>query len=139
MAVNGALNLKSNLDEQKASNGTMSNWRVAAETVTETAIDTVLTYGAGIVVGAAVSAVLGPVAVPGIVVTALSGMLISAANVGIKKLTGKSVTEFLSDSILDTGEFVLKSVGNGAKKVTKAVAGWFKKAGNKSWRKAYAY
>ena len=139
VAVNGALNLKSNLDEQKASNGTMSNWRVAAETVTETAIDTVLTYGAGIVVGAAVSAVLGPVAVPGIVVTALSGMLISAANAGIKKLTGKSVTEFLSDSILDTGEFVLKSVGNGAKKVTKAVAGWFKKAGNKSWRKAYAY
>lgn len=62
VAVNGVLNWFSNKDEQACSNGTMSDGRVIAETITETAIDTALTYGTGIVVGAAVTATLGTVA-----------------------------------------------------------------------------
>lgn len=51
VAVNGVLNWFSNKDEQANSNGTMSDGRVIAETITETVVDTALTYGTGIVVG----------------------------------------------------------------------------------------
>ena len=76
------MNWFSNKDEQACSNGTMSDGRVIAETITETAIDTALTYGTGIVVGAAVTATLGTVAAPGIVVVAASGAIVAGLNAG---------------------------------------------------------
>ncbi len=86
----------------------MSDGRVVAETITETVVDTALTYGAGIVVGAAITAVAGSVAVPGVVVVAASGAIIAGVNAGVQALTGKSTTEWISDGILDTG----KAIGN---------------------------
>lgn len=126
VAVTGVVNFFGNKQEQEESNGTMSDGRVVAETITETAIDTAITLGASAVVGAAVAACT-TVALPGVVVTAAAGLVIAGANAGIKALTGKSGTEWASDLILDTGEKVVSAVGNAAKNVKNAVGGWFKK------------
>ena len=123
VAVTGIANAFSNIDEQKASNGTMSTGRVVAETITETAVDTALTYGTGIVVGAAVTAALGTVAAPGIVVVAASGAIVAGLNAGVKALTGKTTTEWISDGILDTG----KAIGNAVSGAAKSIGNWFGK------------
>ena len=127
VAVHGVLNWFSNKDEQASSNGTMSDGRVIAETITETAIDTALTYGTGIVVGAAVTATLGTVAAPGIVVVAASGAIVAGLNAGVKALTGKTTTEWISDTILDTGEAIGNAVSNVAKNVSVSTGSWFGK------------
>lgn len=123
VAVNGVMNWFGNKEEQANSNGTMSDGRVWAETITETAVDTALTYGAGIVVGAAVTTVLGTAAAPGVLVVAVSGLAVAGVNAGVKALTGKTTTEWVSDTILDTGE----AIGNAAKNAVKSVGSWFKK------------
>ena len=125
--VNGVTNAFSNIEEQKNSNGTMSTGRVVAETITETAIDTALTYGASAVAGAAVTAALGTVAAPGILVVAASGALVAGINAGTKALTGKTTTEWISDTVLDTGEKIGKAVSNAAKNVKESVGRWFGK------------
>lgn len=136
--ISGIVNYSNNRKEQAESGGTMSDGRVIAETITETVVDTALTYGAGIVAGAAVTTVLGTVAAPGVVVVALSGLLVAGVNAAVKATTGKSTTEWVSDTILDTGSYVAKKVGDAAsyvkKKVgnavsnaTKTVANWFGK------------
>jgi len=127
VATNGVLNWFSNKDEQARSNGTMSDGRVIAETITETAVDTALTYGAGIVVGAAVTTALGTVAAPGVVVVAASGAVVAGINAGVKALTGKTTTEWISDTILDTGEAIGSAVSNAAKSVSKSIGSWFGK------------
>lgn len=127
VAINGVLNWFSNKEEQASSNGTMSDGRVIAETITETAVDTALTYGTGIVVGAAVTAALGTVAAPGIVVVAASGAIVAGLNAGVKALTGKTTTEWISDTILDTGEAIGSAVSNAAKSVSESIGSWFGK------------
>lgn len=127
VAVNGVLNWFSNKDEQANSNGTMSDGRVIAETITETVVDTALTYGTGIVVGASVTAALGTVAAPGIVVVAASGAVVAGLNAGVKALTGKTTTEWISDTILDTGEAIGSAVSNAAKNVSESIGSWFGK------------
>lgn len=99
----------------------MSNARVAAETISETAIDTVVTYGGAAVVGAAITAATGVVAAP-VVVAAATGVAVAGINAGVEALTGKSATEWVSDAILDTGINVGKAIG----KASKATANWFK-------------
>ena len=122
VALTGISNAFSNLEEQKASNGTMSNGRVVAETISETVIDTAATYGGTAIVGAAITAATGVVAAP-VVVAVATGVAIAGINTGVKALTGKSATEWVSDAILDTATAVGNTVANGAK----AVAGWFSK------------
>lgn len=125
VAVNGVLNWFDNKEEQKESGGKMSDERVVAETVTETAVGTVLTYGAGIVVGAAVTTVMGSTAVPAIVVVALTSAVIAEVDAGVEAITGKCVTEWISDTILDGIEKKISSdpVTNAAKSIGK----WFSK------------
>ena len=123
VAVNGIVNTFSNVEEQRASNGSMSTGRVVAETITETAIDTALTYGTGIVVGAAVTTVLGTAAAPGVVVVALSGLAIAGINAGVEAVTGTTLTEWSSDTILNTVE----GIGSGIKNAAGSVGRWFKK------------
>lgn len=130
VALDGVTNWFDNKEEQKESNGTMSDERVWAETITETVVGTVLTHGSNIVVGAAVTTALGSVAAPGIVVVAASGAIIAAVNAGVKTLTGKTTTEWISDAILDTGEAVGKAVGNLGREVGKfgeSIGNWFNK------------
>ena len=100
----------------------MSNGRVVAETISETVIDTAATYGGTAIVGAAITAATGVVAAP-VVVAVATGVAIAGINTGVKALTGKSATEWVSDAILDTATAVGNTVANGAK----AVAGWFSK------------
>lgn len=134
VAVNGFVNWTDNKEEQAQSNGKMSDSRVVAETITETVVDTVLTYGSSMVVGAAVTAAFGTVAAPGVLVVAASGLVVAGLNAGVKALTGKTTTEWISDTILDTGKAIgdaageiAKSVGSAAKNVGKSVGKWFKK------------
>ncbi|MBR2038594.1 MAG: hypothetical protein IKA09_12855 [Lachnospiraceae bacterium] len=127
VAVDGVLNWFGNKEEQANSGGSMSDGRVIAETITETAVDTVLTYGTGIVVGAAVTAALGTVAAPGVVVVAASGAIVAGLNAGVEALTGKTTTEWVSDTILDVGEAIGSAVSDVAQNVTSAVGNWFEK------------
>lgn len=124
------LNYKSNREEQAASNGTMSDGRVWAETITETIVDTTISYGAGIVVGAAVTT-LSTVTLPGVAVVAAGGLIMAAANAGVKALTNKSTTEWVSDTILDAGTKISEGIGKGVKGIVKnvnnSVGGWFGK------------
>ena len=69
-------------------------------------------YGSEIIIGAAVTAALGPVAATGVIVVATSGAIVAGLNTGVKALTGKTATELASDMILDTGEDIINSVGN---------------------------
>ena len=96
VCIDGVANWYSNKEEQARSNGTMSDERVAAETITETAI----------------GATLGTAAAPGVVVIAISGAVVAGFNTGVKALTGETATEWASDMILDTGENIIDSVGN---------------------------
>lgn len=121
VALTGVLNWFDNKEEQASSNGTMSDGRVIAETITETAVDTALTYGTGIVVGAAVTTLFGTVAAPGVLVVAASGAVVAGLNVGVEALTGKSTTEWISDAILDTGE----AIGTAVTQAVDAVGSWF--------------
>ncbi len=130
IAVDGVLNWSENREEQRQSGGTMSDARVVAETVTETAVGAAVSYGAGIVVGAAVTAALGTVAAPGVVVVGLTGLAVAGINAGVQALTGKSVTEFVSDGILDTMESVGNAIGNGIQSVGETLGNWF---GKLSW------
>lgn len=122
VALTGVTNAFSNIEEQKASNGAMSTGRVVAETISETAIDTVATYAGTAVVGAAITAVTGAVAAP-VVVAVATGAAIAGINAGVEALTGKSATEWVSDAILDTASAVGNAISDGAK----AVADWFNK------------
>lgn len=127
VAADGVLNWFGNKEEQANSNGSMSDGRVIAETVTETVVDTVFSYGAGAVIGAGVTAALGTVAAPGIVVAAAGGAVIAGVNAGVEYLTGKTATEWVSDTILDAGEAIGNAVGNAVKGASEVVGSWFKK------------
>lgn len=122
LALSGAANWFSNVEEQKESNGTMSTGRVVAETVSETVIDTALAAAGSAVVGAAIATVTGAVAAP-VVVAAATGLAIAGINAGVEAITGKSATEWVSDAVLDTAAAVGNAVADGAK----AVANWFSK------------
>ena len=128
LALSGAANWFSNVEEQKESNGTMSTGRVVAETVSETIIDTVLATAGSAVVGAAIATVTGSVAAPAVVAVATGGAL-ALINAGVKALTatdtspGKTATEWVSDAILNTASDVGSAVDDGAK----AVANWLSK------------
>lgn len=122
VALTGVTNAFSNVDEQKKSNGTMSNERVVAETISETAIDTIVTYGGAAVVGAAITAATGVVAAP-VVVAAGTGLAVAGINAGVEALTGKTATEWVSDTVLDTAVNIGKGISTGAK----TVGNWFNK------------
>lgn len=128
VAATGISNWASNKEEQAASGGTMTDARVMSETIMETAIDTVASWGAKALIGAAVAAVGGSVAPPVIVVTAASTLAIAGINAGVKAITGKTATEWVSDAVLDTGDAIVKGVGSAAKAVSNAISGWFGKA-----------
>lgn len=127
VAVSAVFNWVDNREEQANSGGTMSDGRVFAETVVETTIDTAASIGVNALVGAAITAVAGTAAAPELLVVAATGLVVAGINAGVKAITGKSATEWLSDVILDAGEAIGKTVGKAAKKVKDTVCGWFKR------------
>ncbi|MDO5411617.1 MAG: hypothetical protein Q4F21_14430 [Lachnospiraceae bacterium] len=121
VVVDGIVNWFDNKDEQAKSGGKMTDQRVLNETIMETVVGTVLNYGAGIVVGAAVGAVL-PVTTPGIVTLAVGGLVIASANAIVKNVTkGETITELISDSILNIYEYR----ANFVEKAVKTTNSWF--------------
>ena len=134
VALTGVASAYSNLQEQNESGGTMSTGRVVAETVTETAISTLITYGGSALIGAGIAAVTGTVAAP-VVVAIATGAVIAGANAGVSYLTNgetTSIVEFASDTILnvatDVGSTVsdmLESSGTAVASIGKTVSGWF--------------
>ena len=48
---------------------------------------------------------------------------VAGLNAGVKALTGKTTTEWISDAVLDTGE----AIGNAAKNVSESIGSWFRK------------
>lgn len=107
VAATGAANYFSNKEEMAASDGEMSKDRMIAETAMETVVDIALEVSAQVIVGAAVSAVIGPVAAPALLITAVSGAVVSLTNVAVKEFTGETLTENISDGILNFGESIL--------------------------------
>lgn len=122
VALSGISTAFSNIEEQKKSSGNMSTGRVVAETISETAIDTVVTYAGGAVIGAAITAATGAVAAPAVVAVA-TGVAIAGINAGVEALIGQSATEWVSDTILNAASAVGDVVADGAH----AVASWFRK------------
>ncbi|MBD5479348.1 MAG: hypothetical protein HDR14_08680 [Lachnospiraceae bacterium] len=123
----GVANYFANKEEQANSDGEMSDTRVWAETITETVVGTALQEGAKIVVGAAVSALLP--AAPVVAVVALTGLTTTLIGAGVKALTGQSVTEWVSDIIVDAGEVVVKKAGEVVGAVGKAAGKAAKEVG----------
>lgn len=117
--ISGITNTISNIQEYKDSDGKMTKFRAGAEIVTETAVDTAMTFGLSSLVGAGVTTVataLGVACPPAALVVAASGLIITGANVACEHFLGKSLTETISDFALDTVEFIGEAVVTGAKK-----------------------
>lgn len=123
--LDGVVNFIDNRQEQAASGGKMSDQRVIEETVTETAVGTVLNYGTSIVVGAAVTTVLGTTAAPAVLVVAITGLVTAGINAGCKALTGESLTEVISDGILDLKDKIVTGAKEAGKAIGKTISRWF--------------
>ena len=129
----------SNYDEYKSTPG-MTRERAVEETVSETFID--IGKGAVLTAGvAAASAALG-FAAPAVVVGAGAVVASKVLDVVCTHLTGKDVTEAVSDLILDTEEQVAKVKVNAEKIVAKAASSWvnkvFKSVQNSASKVAFA-
>lgn len=126
-AINGILdgvsNYRDNTEEQLLSDGEMSDSRVVAETVTETAVDIGLNLGAKVLVGAIATAVC-PVAAPAVLVGIASSFAVDFANEAVRATTGQSVTEWVSDAIIDGADYVVKQVGKSAKPALEPRCSW---------------
>lgn len=98
-----------------------STGRQIAETIGESAVK----IGGGIIIGA----VAGTVGAPAVVTGAITVGVAWAIDKGFEHFTGKGAAEWISDTVLDTGEKIIKNVGNAvgdaAKKVGDAVSGWW--------------
>ena len=104
-----------NYEEYKDKGG-FHNKRMWAESVTETAVDVAVNWGAKALAGAAAAALIGPGA-PVIVAGLFTVGIKWGADAITKKFTGKSFTEWASDSIID-------GVGKAAKNAGKAISKW---------------
>lgn len=117
--LTGALTVYENITDTEENN----SWgRKIAESIGETTVK----IGEDLLIGAALTAAFG-VGTPAVVVGAVTVGATWAADTFCEAATGKDVAELVSDTVLDTGEAVIKAVGKGAKKVTGAVSGWWKK------------
>lgn len=118
----------SNYEEYNKKLGTgeeISQSRAVAETVTETLID--IGKGAAIAAGVAAGCAAIGVAAPAVVVGGIGVGVSVVADIVCENLTGSSVTEFVSDKILDGATAVGKKVTGAVSSAGKAVSGWFKK------------
>ncbi len=99
IALSGVVNAFGNYEEYRR--GEISADRAVVETVMETAVD----WGKGLLIGAGVAAgfAAAGVAAPAVVVGAAAVGISMAADWICEKVTGKNVTELVSDAIVDVG------------------------------------
>ena len=126
--VSGVVSTLSNIDEHKDAFNNASTveerFEVVERATQEVILETAIDVGKGVLVGAAVTAGLAAVGVasaPVVVVGAISAGVCWGADVLCQELTGKPVTELISDALLDTKEavedFAKDVIGKGAEKV----------------------
>lgn len=113
----------SNYDEYGGFTG-----RMAAETVTETIID--IGKGAAIAAGVAAGCAAIGFAAPAVVVGGIGIGVSLVADIVCENITGKSVTEFTSDAILDNLPKAAKKATGAATTAKNAVSSWFSKVSN---------
>lgn len=118
VALTGVSKFIGNYEEY---NGDYKNWRMYLETIGETAVS----VGTGVLATAAVGAVLGPGA-PVVLVGAIGTGVVMAANWAVKEISGKDLSELVSDTVIDAVQGGVKAIGNGIKSAGKAIASWFK-------------
>lgn len=97
-----------NVDEYRR--GEISKTRAAWETIVETGVD----IGKGVVangIATGALALLGVANTPAVVVGVASVVVVWGADVIFEKLTGKKMTEFISDKIVDIGEKAVEKAG----------------------------
>lgn len=118
----------SNYEEYQT--GAITVQRAVAETITETAVDwgKDLLIGAAVTAGFAAAGFAAPVFVVGLATVAVS----TFADWACEKVTGKKLTEALSDAILDRAESVVNQIETGAKKVKEGVSALWSNITN-SW------
>lgn len=113
-----------------------STGRKVAETITESAVD--IAIDAGITVAA--TAIIGatPVgwAAVGIGVAAVGVKWV--ADQAFKRFTGKDMTEYISDGIIDGAKNVFDNVGNAVQTGLKNIGGWWNNL-TKPAKKSFAY
>ena len=135
IALSAATNAFSNADE--AIKGEISTERAIAETITETLVDTATGWAIGTAVAAGMVATVG--AAPVVAVGAATVAVTMGLDWVCEKITGKDLTEAVSDGLIDTA-LMLKdgavSVGNaictGVKEVASGVSNFVQSA-SKGW------
>lgn len=129
VGLSGITNLFDNIEEKKESDGTMSNARVAAETVIETGSGIALRKIGTALIGGAITAGLtaigAPIAAPALLaITLASNIAVTGADAIIEKTTQKKATEWISDFILDGVENIAAKIGEGVKNVFNPKPTW---------------
>lgn len=117
-----------------------STGRKVAETITESAVDMAVSAGIKAGVTAAATAIIGatPVgwAAVGVGVAAVGVKWV--ADQAFKRFTGKDMTEYISDGIIDKAKSVADKVGNAVQTGLKNVGGWWNNL-TKPTKKSFAY
>ena len=110
--------------------------RAAAETVTETLVDIgkMAALTAGIAAGFAAIGVSAPAVVVGGTAVAASAV----ADIVCEKITGKPVTEYVSDGILDLASQLGRSISGAADTAKRTVSGWLARITNTGSSSGYA-
>jgi len=116
------------IDNTKEFNGDFGNWRLYAETIGETAVS----VGVSVLAAAGVGAILGASA-PALLVGALGAGVVALGNWASESIFGVSITEGVSDFVINTATEVVdsakaigKAIGDGFSNAGKAIASWFK-------------
>lgn len=128
IALSAIANGFSNYEEYQT--GAITVQRAVAETITETAVDwgKDLLIGAAVTAGFAAAGFAAPVFAVGLATVAVS----TFADWACEKVTGKKLTEAISDSILDRAESVANKIETGAKKVKEGASALWSNITN-SW------
>ena len=106
--------------------------RAAAETVTETLVD--IGKMAALTAGIAAIGVSAPAVVVGGTAVAASAV----ADIVCEKITGKPVTEYVSDGILDLASQLGRSISGAADTAKRTVSGWLARITNTGSLSGYA-
>lgn len=117
-----------------------STERRVAETITESAVD--MTVSAGIKFGltAATAAIVGftPAGWGAVIIGVAAAGVKWGADQAFKHFTGKDMTEYISDGIIDGAKSVADKVGNAVQTGLKNVGGWWNNL-TKPAKKSFAY
>lgn len=126
-AAGWALSLIANgfSNAEECQSGEITGGRAVAETISETLID--IGKGAALTVGIAAGLAAIGVSAPAVVVAGAGVVISAGADFVCEKITGKPVTELVSDAILDTAAKAGETITGAVSSAGEAISGWFNK------------